>query len=100
MTPHEHTEKLYNISPSSQLSFIGHQPGKVEVWQLGDTDCNMFGISMLMLNYRDQSDGEDISFIRINSVGSHPGNTDIFAGEYNRRTRASCDQESYQVIEQ
>ena len=55
---------------------------------------------MLMLNYRDQSDGEDISFIRINSVGSHPGNTDIFAGEYNRRTRASCDQESYQVIEQ
>ena len=30
------------------------------VWQLADTDWNMFGISMLMLNYRDQSEGEDI----------------------------------------
>ena len=49
-----------------------------------------------MLNYRDQSDGEDISLF-VNSVMLCRINTDM-AGEYNTQNRALIG--SYQVIEQ
>ena len=67
--PGPQPEKLYNISPSlppPNCLLLAFNRGKL-VWQLADRDCNMFGISMLMRNYRDQSDGEDISLF-VNSV--------------------------------